>query len=81
MANREELALQNNASNLRLCAFALTDCIVHIESQSAKIPAGGSPNSSGAGNSESLWFGDRRLLAKAGSDRSVATTAGLLSGE
>ena len=36
MANSEELALQNNASNLRLCAFALTDCIVHIESQSAK---------------------------------------------
>jgi hypothetical protein len=36
MANSEELVLQNNASNLKLCAFALTDCIVHIESQSAK---------------------------------------------
>jgi hypothetical protein len=32
----EELALQNNASNLKLCAFALTDCTVQIEFQSAK---------------------------------------------
>src|SRR5882762_4325983 len=41
MANPEDFGpqncdLQNNVSNLRLCAFALTDCIVHIESQSAK---------------------------------------------
>ena len=36
MANCEELSLQNNVSNLKLCAFALTDCIVHIETQSAK---------------------------------------------
>ena len=36
MANREELVLQNNVSDVRLCAFALADCIVHIELQSAK---------------------------------------------
>ena len=36
MANREELVLQNNVSDVRLCAFALADCVVHIESQSAK---------------------------------------------
>lgn len=36
MANSEEPVLQNNVSNVKLCAFALTDCIVHIESQSAK---------------------------------------------
>lgn len=36
MANSEELVLQNNLSDLKLCAFALTDCIVHIESHSAK---------------------------------------------
>ena len=29
-------AVQNNLSNVKLCAFALTDCIVHIETQSAK---------------------------------------------
>ncbi len=33
---RDDFALQNNVANLKLCAFALTDCIVHIESQSAK---------------------------------------------
>jgi hypothetical protein len=36
MANTKDLNLQNNVSDVRLCAFALTDCIVHIESQSAK---------------------------------------------
>ena len=36
MTNTEDFDVQNNISNVRLCAFALTDCIVHIESQSAK---------------------------------------------
>jgi hypothetical protein len=36
MANTEDSDLQNNVSDVKLCAFALTDCIVHIESQSAK---------------------------------------------
>jgi hypothetical protein len=36
MANTEEFDLQRNVSDVRLCAFALTDCTVHIESQSAK---------------------------------------------
>ncbi len=36
MDNKEDLNLQSNASDVKLCAFALTDCIVHIESQSAK---------------------------------------------
>lgn len=36
MANREELVLQNNVSDVLLCAFVLADCIVHIESQAAK---------------------------------------------
>ena len=36
MAIREDLDLQSNVSDVKLCAFALTDCIVHIESQSAK---------------------------------------------
>ena len=36
MAPPEDFDLQNNEANLKLCAFALTDCIVHIESQSAK---------------------------------------------
>jgi hypothetical protein len=38
-ATREEPMLQNsqnNLSDLRLCAFALTDCTVHIESRIAK---------------------------------------------
>jgi len=35
MANTDFTA-QNNLSNVKLCAFALTDCIVHIETQSAK---------------------------------------------
>jgi hypothetical protein len=36
MANTEDLNLQNNVSDVRLCAFALTDCIVQIEVPSAK---------------------------------------------
>ena len=36
MAIRENLDLQSNLANVKLCAFALTDCVVHIESQSAK---------------------------------------------
>jgi hypothetical protein len=36
MANPEDLDLQNNVSDVRLCAFALTDCIVQIEVPSAK---------------------------------------------
>lgn len=36
MANSEDPVLQNNVSDVKLCAFALTDCVVHIESQSAK---------------------------------------------
>jgi len=35
MANTDS-AVQNNLSNVKLCAFALTDCIVHVEAQSAK---------------------------------------------
>ena len=33
---QENFKLQKNVSNVKLCAFALADCIVHIESQSAK---------------------------------------------
>ena len=36
MANREDFNLTSKVSDVMLCAFALTDCIVHIESQSAK---------------------------------------------
>ena len=36
MAIRENFGLQNNLSDVKLCAFALTDCVIHIESQSAK---------------------------------------------
>ena len=36
MANQEDFDLQSKPSDLSLCAFALTDCIVHIESHSAK---------------------------------------------
>jgi hypothetical protein len=36
MATRENLELQNNLADVRLCAFALADCVVHVESQSAK---------------------------------------------
>jgi hypothetical protein len=36
MANAEDFNLQSNVSDLKLCAFALTDCTVHIETQSAR---------------------------------------------
>ena len=36
MARKEDINVQSNTSDVMLCAFALTDCIVHIESQSAK---------------------------------------------
>ena len=36
MVIQEALALQNNLKDVELCAFALTDCIVHLESHSAK---------------------------------------------
>ena len=36
MTKQKDFDVQNNISNVRLCAFALTDCVVHIESQSAK---------------------------------------------
>jgi hypothetical protein len=36
MANEEDFDLQRNALDMKLCAFALTDCTVHIECQSAK---------------------------------------------
>jgi hypothetical protein len=36
IANSEDHNLQKNAADLMLCAFALTDCVVHIESQLAK---------------------------------------------
>lgn len=36
IANSENFEHQNNVSDMRLCAFALTDCIVQIEPQSAK---------------------------------------------
>ena len=36
MANEEDNNLQSNASDVSLCAFALTDCVVEIESKSAK---------------------------------------------
>ncbi len=35
-ANSEDLVFRDNVSDLKLCAFALTDCVVHIESQSAR---------------------------------------------
>jgi len=36
MATREVPAFQNNVSDVRLCAFALADCVVNIELQSVK---------------------------------------------
>jgi hypothetical protein len=36
MAITEEFDGQNNVSDLTVCAFALTDCTVHVEWQSAK---------------------------------------------
>jgi len=36
MANTEDVDLTSNASDVILCAFALSDCIVHVDSQIAK---------------------------------------------
>lgn len=36
MTNREDGELQSNLADVRLCAFALADCVVHLEPQSAK---------------------------------------------
>jgi hypothetical protein len=36
VANPNDFDTKRNVSDLELCAFALTDCIVHIESHSAK---------------------------------------------
>ena len=36
MINPEDFDLRNNLSEVKLCAFALTDCVVHVETQSAK---------------------------------------------
>ncbi len=36
MATRPTLDLPKTESAVTLCAFALTDCVVHVESQSAK---------------------------------------------
>lgn len=36
MANRENFDLTSNASDVMLCAFALADCVVHVDSQLAK---------------------------------------------
>lgn len=36
MASQETLELQTNTSDVKLCAFALSDCVVHIETQSAR---------------------------------------------
>ena len=35
-AAQKTLDLSSNLTKVKLCAFALTDCVVHIESQSAK---------------------------------------------
>ena len=36
MGNPEDVDLTSNASDVILCAFALSDCIVHVDSQIAK---------------------------------------------
>jgi hypothetical protein len=36
MPIQEPLELESNISDVKLCAFALTDCVVYIESRSAK---------------------------------------------
>jgi hypothetical protein len=36
IANAEKFLLQNHVSNVKLCAFALTDCVVEIESHLAR---------------------------------------------
>ena len=35
MASQEDIDLRNNVSDVKLCAFALTDCVVRIETPSA----------------------------------------------
>ena len=35
-SERENLDLKSNASDVMLCAFALADCVVHVDSQIAK---------------------------------------------
>ena len=35
-ADNADVVFQSNVSDVKLCAFALTDCTVHIETQSAK---------------------------------------------
>ena len=35
-ANTEDFDLQDNSSDLKLCAFALTDCTIQIELQAAR---------------------------------------------
>jgi hypothetical protein len=36
MTNTENFNLASNASDVMLCAFALADCVVHVDSQIAK---------------------------------------------
>lgn len=36
MENPEDVDLQNNTPDVMLCAFALADCVVHVDSQIAK---------------------------------------------
>ena len=36
MTHTKDVDLQSNVSDVKLCAFALTDCTVHIETHSAK---------------------------------------------
>ena len=36
MPIQEPFALESNIADVKLCAFALTDCVVYIESRSAK---------------------------------------------
>jgi hypothetical protein len=36
MTNSEDAELQSNLSDVRFCAFALADCVVHLEPQLAK---------------------------------------------
>jgi hypothetical protein len=36
MGNPEDVDLTSNASDVILCAFALSDCVVHVDSQIAK---------------------------------------------
>jgi hypothetical protein len=36
MTNTEDFNLASNASDVMLCAFALADCVIHVDSQIAK---------------------------------------------